>query len=78
MSKYGQMLIPTYFPPTAHYLVRLFINLAGVELPAEDIHGIFLSSVAIQGNEELKNDWFTRFQSWSNTIRATVQLNSSG
>lgn len=39
MSKYGQMIIPFYFSSTPHYLVRLLVNLAGVELPAEDIHG---------------------------------------
>lgn len=47
MSKYVQMLIPSYFPSTDHYLVRLFVNLAEVDLPAEDIHGTSLSSVAI-------------------------------
>lgn len=55
MSKYRKALTPSYFPSTAHYLVRLLVNLAGVCLPAEDTHGNSLSPAALWGDEALKN-----------------------
>lgn len=71
ISKYVQMIVPSLFPQNSS-LSGKALNLSGVELPVENIHGTPLSSVDTQGGEALKNDSFTRIQCQYNSITATV------